>query len=234
MHRLKAEITELFSSFQGEGIFLGAKQIFVRFRQCNMACGYCDESLDIPHKEYTSVELIREIVVVDKDKGPHHSVSLTGGEPLLYADFLRIFLRLLKTEKFKVYLETNGTLPGELELVLNLVDIIAMDFKLPSSTGGQDCWREHVEFLKIASKKKVFVKAVITPDTDEKDIIKASEVMKKVNKDIPFILQPATPVKQGDKAVDKAVLMKFVDIWTHSGLDNIRVIPQMHKILDIK
>lgn len=234
MHRVKAEIIDIFSSIQGEGIFLGAKQIFIRFRHCNMACAYCDETLDAPFKEYTAAELIREVAIIEKEKGPHHSVSITGGEPLLYVEFLSIFLKLLKNERFKTYLETNGTLPQELESVMDVVDIIAMDFKLPSSTGSQDLWKEHAEFLRIASKKKVFVKAVVTSETDEKDILKAAEVIRKIDEHIPFVLQPATPVRQGDKAIDKEVLMKFVDIWTRGDLDNIRVIPQIHKMLNIK
>jgi len=47
-----------------------------------------------------------------------------------------------------------------------------MDFKLPSSTGERAFWSEHLEFLKIASKKMVFVKAVVTPDTEKEDSIK--------------------------------------------------------------
>ena len=36
--------------------------------------------------------------------------------------------------------------------------LVAMDFKLPSSTGQRAFWGEHLDFLRIASKKKVFVK----------------------------------------------------------------------------
>ena len=60
----------------------------------------------------------------------------------------------------KSYLETNGTLPGELLKIIELIDIIAMDFKLPSSTGGKAYWHEHQEFLKLAMKSKVFWKRV--------------------------------------------------------------------------
>ena len=39
----ETEISEIFSSLQGEGPYLGTKQIFVRFGRCNMHCVYCDE-----------------------------------------------------------------------------------------------------------------------------------------------------------------------------------------------
>lgn len=234
MHKVKAEITDVFSSIQGEGIFLGAKQIFVRFRQCNLACDFCDEPSDVPYAEYTSVELLGKVLSLDKSRGPHHSVSLTGGEPLLYSEFLKIFLKFLKNENMKSYLETNGTLPGELHSVIDLVDIIAMDFKLPSSTGQKDFWKEHLEFLKIAAQKKVFVKAVVTADTTEQDIEKAADIIRRVKDNIPFILQPVSPVTAYEKNVSTEKLIKFLDVWSRHNLDNIRIIPQIHKVLNVK
>jgi len=234
MHKVKADIVDIFSSIQGEGIFLGAKQIFVRFARCNLSCNFCDELNQAQPKCYTSAELMTEVEALDETKGPHHSISLTGGEPLMYTEFLKIFLKLLKEGKLRSYLETNGTLPCELRSVIDLVDIVAMDFKLPSSTGGGEYWKEHMEFLEIASAKKVFVKAVVTADTTEADIEKAAAIIKKVNGNIPFILQPATPVKGQEKNIDNSALLKFIDVWTAHKLDNIRVIPQVHKILKIK
>ncbi len=234
MHRVKAEIKEVFSSIQGEGIFLGARQIFVRFARCNLNCLFCDERRGPEFKEYSPLDLMGEVRFLELSKGPHHSVSLTGGEPLLYSDFLKVFLNLLKKERLKAYLETNGTLPAQLENIIDLVDIVAMDFKLPSSTGEKEFWREHAEFLKIAARKKVFVKAVVTPSTKKRDIEKSVALIKRIKADIPLIIQPATPMRTGDKDVDKNTLLKFLEIGTRRRLDNIRVIPQIHKMLNVR
>ena len=235
MDNIKAEITEIFSSIQGEGIFLGAKQIFVRFKKCNLECLFCDERRDITAKEYTPLELMKEVRALDAAKGPHHSVSLTGGEPLLYWDFLKYFLKALKKGRgFKSYLETNGTLPFELSKIIELVDIVAMDFKLPSSTGERAYWHEHAEFLKIASKKSVFVKAVVTSDTDKEDIEKSIILIKKARKNIPFILQPASPVKAGDKRIEHDKLFGFLEIGSRNDIHNMRVMPQIHKMLKVR
>lgn len=235
MNKLKADITEVFSSIQGEGIFLGAKQIFVRFKDCNLNCVYCDEQpKGLAAKVYSALDLMAEIRLLEESKGPHHSVSLTGGEPLLYAEFLKEFLALLKKNNFKSYLETSGILPKELEKVIDLIDIIAMDFKLPSSTAERPYWEEHLKFLKTAVKKRVFVKAVVTPDTKGEDIEKAVKLMKKVKENIPFILQPATPVRKSDKEINKGTLLGFLEIAGRNSFENIRVIPQVHKILNVK
>ncbi|MFA5143484.1 MAG: 7-carboxy-7-deazaguanine synthase QueE [Candidatus Omnitrophota bacterium] len=234
MVNVKAEITDIFSSIQGEGIFLGAKQIFVRFKRCNLDCVFCDESKDAVAGEYGTAELMKEIKALELSEGPHHSVSFTGGEPLLYWDFLKVFLKMLKRARFKSYLETNGTLPYELSKIIDLVDIVAMDFKLPSSTGGRAYWHEHSDFLKIASKKKVFVKAVVTRDTRKEDMEKAIRLITGARRKVPFILQPASPVRPGEKPIDHGRLRSFLDIGLKSDIVNMRVIPQIHKILKVK
>ncbi|MDD3905835.1 MAG: 7-carboxy-7-deazaguanine synthase QueE [Candidatus Omnitrophica bacterium] len=235
MSDVKGQITEIFSSIQGEGIFLGAKQIFVRFKKCNLNCVFCDEAKGLASKEYAPLELLKEIKAIDVARGPHHSVSLTGGEPLLYWDFLKVFLRIAKKNRlFKAYLETNGTLPHELSKIIDLVDIVAMDFKLPSSTGERSYWHEHADFLRIASKKNVFVKAVVTANTDKEDIEKALLLMKKARKNIPFILQPVSPVKSDDRQIGHDRLMGFLEIGLRNEIETMRVIPQIHKILKVK
>lgn len=234
MNSHKAEITDIFSSIQGEGIFVGARQIFVRFKSCNMACEFCDTPNEGSGKEYSPTQLINEIRVLDEAGGSHHSVSLTGGEPLVYTEFLKVFLPILKKNGFLSYLETNGTLPDELEKIIEFTDIVAMDFKLPSSTGGREYWKEHLEFLKIAVRKKVFVKAVVTTDTNKDDIEKASSLIRQVKRSIPFIIQPATPVKKSDNKVGENRLLEFLDIASKNEIENSRVLPQLHKMLGIK
>jgi len=39
---LYADIAEIFSSIQGEGLYVGRRQIFIRFCGCNLNCRYCD------------------------------------------------------------------------------------------------------------------------------------------------------------------------------------------------
>src|SRR3989338_3452951 len=95
----ETEISEIFSSLQGEGPYLGVKQIFVRFGRCNMHCVYCDELEKMKEEAfsiYSLEKLLGEIESMETEKGEHHSISLTGGEPLFYTSFLREFLPKLK------------------------------------------------------------------------------------------------------------------------------------------
>jgi len=222
---MRARILEIFSSIQGEGVYVGQVQTFVRFYGCNLSCGYCDERKKNKFKEYSPGRLIAAIV-----KEKNIVVTLTGGEPLLYADFLKETLPQLKKKGFIVYLETNGTLKNKLLEIIDFLDIISMDIKLPSSTGGRACWKKHLDFLKAASRKKVFVKSVITDKTTAFDIKKAVSIIEKINKAVFFILQPVT-INNRIQKIKKA--REFLGL---SGfrLDNVRLIPQVHKISGVK
>ena len=233
MHKTEAAIVDIFSSLQGEGIFLGAKQIFVRFKVCNLDCGYCDEPRDARAERYSPKALLEKITALDEAKGAHHSVSLTGGEPLCYVDFLEVFLPLLRKSGRKSYLETNGTLPDALRRVIDWVDIVAMDIKLPSSTLGKAFWAEHAEFLRTALKGKVFVKAVVTAGTSTEDIERAMRLVARCGTNIPFILQPVTAIRKADNTT-KERLLEFIEIGMRRKLDTVKVVTQMHKIWGIK
>ncbi len=221
---MKAKISEIFKSIQGEGIYIGKEQIFVRFYGCNLNCSFCDTKL------YHFKEMgLKEVKKVIDSYKKISSVSITGGEPLLQKDFLHSFFILLKKEQKEVYLETNGTLPSALEKVIDSVDIISMDIKLPSSTKEREYFNEHRAFLETASQKNVFVKTVVTPYTTIDDFIKALKLVKSINENIPFVIQPSYQ----HQFILKNKLMDFY-INAKEYLKDVRIIPQMHKILGVK
>ncbi len=229
---MKAKICEIFSSLQGEGKYLGEKQTFVRFYECNMHCVWCDTPYsigDVPGRfsEMTLKDILAEVMKLSEGC---HSVSLTGGEPLMHKDFLKNFLPFLKDLHLKTYLETNGTLPNELSDVISDIDIVAMDIKLPSSTKCQSYWKEHEDFLKIALVKDVFIKTVVSSGTSKEDIVQAAALVAKVDPSILFILQPNFfDLKTG--IMDTC--MEFQKMC--SGLlKDVRVIPQVHKFLKLR
>ncbi|MFH0876779.1 MAG: 7-carboxy-7-deazaguanine synthase QueE, partial [Candidatus Omnitrophota bacterium] len=71
---VKAKIAEIFESIQGEGIYAGQQQVFVRFFGCNLSCGFCDTPL-ATFKEYTVAALREEIA----EFSGYQALSLTGG-----------------------------------------------------------------------------------------------------------------------------------------------------------
>ncbi len=219
----EAKISEIFISYQGEGPFLGVKQVFVRFFGCSTGCVYCDTNFK-KFTTYTKSELIDKIKEFHKE---YHSVSITGGEPLEQVDFLADFLPALKFEiKKPVYLETNGILHANLSRVINNVDIIAMDIKLPSSTAKKPFWDQHRKFLEIAVAKNVFVKMVVTSHTMVDDLLKARDIIKQVAPKIIVVLQPVDPIGS-IREPSREYLSKLRNRWGHDN--NLKVIAQYHK-----
>ena len=222
------KIKEIFSSIQGEGPYIGYKQIFIRFCNCNLKCNYCDTefSPDEYFNDFTSQELA-EYLQKNFDIEKIHSISLTGGEPLLSVDFLKDFLPL--TGSTKIYLETNATLSDKLTEIIDFVDIIACDIKLESSTGIKDSYKFHDKFFEIAKQKEIFAKIVFDENITENEIIECCNLAKKHN--IPLILQPVMyqdKIKVKSEFIEK-ITDKFINLYP-----NTRLIPQMHKFINIQ
>ena len=220
------KISEIFSSIQGEGPYVGQKQIFVRLAGCNLDCKYCDTKID-DYREYDPEDLLDKVNSYGKD---HHCLSFTGGEPLLQKDFLKETLALTRKAGFKNYLETNGTLPEALEEVIDNLDIVAMDFKFPSSTGQESFWQEHRKFLETSSGKEVFIKAVICKSTIESDLRQAINVIKEVNPKVVLVLQPDSS-EQYAQLEEKIKGFKAICVKEKIA---VCIIPQVHKILGVK
>ena len=223
-----AKIAEIFDSVQGEGPYIGYRQLFIRFCGCNLLCSYCDTEFD-KGDEYTVSELIEKVRKFNLHT--FHSVSLTGGEPLLHYEFLRQFLPEIKKLNLKVYLETNGTMPKALESIIDCVDIISMDFKVDSSAKIGDLFRKHDKFLETAKScnKEIFAKIVFDDNLHDFEINESINLAQKYN--IQLILQPEM---QGNKI--KVSHEKIVETFNKFSekYPDTRLIGQVHKFFDIR
>lgn len=239
-------LIEMFSSIQGEGPYLGLRQIFLRFSGCNLDCAYCDTAhiagsvfrvervpgsgnFDLYANPITPEDTAS--IITEFDLKYIHSLSLTGGEPLLQTGFIKKLRPLLDDQKLPFYLETNGTLPGKLAEVIDYIDIISMDMKLPSAGKNPAQWEAHREFLKIGVRKNIYVKIVVTGETTEEEIVQASSIISDINSHIPLILQPVDPLSVlPQNIVTVQQLFKFQETSLNYIAD-VRIIPQTHKVL---
>ncbi len=222
---METKINEIFPSIQGEGPVVGYKQLFIRFCGCNLNCNYCDTEF-LSGETYTSQELYTEINE-KYDLETFHSISLTGGEPLLSADFLKEFLPLVQN-KTKIYLETNATLPAEFEKISDFVDIIAADIKLQSST-GLDTIKLHKEFFSHCKGIDTFAKIVFNDKITENEIDICTDFGQEFR--IELVLQPE--MIQDKMSVSSDFCSEILEKFT-SKYKNVRLIPQVHKFIDIR
>ncbi|OGI08029.1 MAG: hypothetical protein A2Y40_09840 [Candidatus Margulisbacteria bacterium GWF2_35_9] len=213
-------ISEIFSSIQGEGIYVGYRQIFIRFSGCNISCAYCDEE-NHEGKEYSIDSVVAEVKKLNKNY--HHSISITGGEPLLQINDL---LTLLPKLTLPIYLETNSTLPAYLKEIKDLVSIFSLDLK-------PEYFKEFLESLEMVKDEDAFIKYVLLPSQQVMDYKHMIEELSMVSKDVPFIIQPVTPTKQIKHFPDSNEIISAYTI-AKKYLNDVRVIPQTHKIMNLK
>jgi len=246
-----APIFEVFSAIQGEGILVGVRQVFVRFCRCNRACRYCDtaearaESATCAIETYSgsreftrvanplSVSQVEEAVAGLEDfPGLHHSVSLTGGEPLCHADFLAELCPRLRATGRATFLETNGTLPEALERIIGQLDYVAMDVKLASATGEPADWDAHRRFLAVAAARPTQVKAVVSAETTDEELLRLADLVAETAPATPVVLQPVT--SHGGALTPSAAQLLDMQAGLLRRLADVRVIPQVHKLMGQK
>ncbi|OHB32247.1 MAG: hypothetical protein A2X84_08815 [Desulfuromonadaceae bacterium GWC2_58_13] len=242
-----AQLIEVFSSIQGEGLLVGCRQVFVRMAGCNLACKFCDTAFaptdscrieDAPGSgnfcgipNPVPLDLLHDTLFrwLQAVPGAHHSISLTGGEPLLQAETLREWLPSL-SKLLPIYLETNGTLAGSLEPLLPFLDFISMDIKLRSMTGTTTPWAAHRRFLDLARNKGCQVKAVVGEETPFEEIEQAARLVHETAPAVPLVLQAVT--RAGGMAVSGRMLLDF---QTRAARIHplVRVIPQTHRFMGV-
>lgn len=239
-----AHVVEIFSSVQGEGKYLGCRQIFVRLADCNLRCAYCDTNFEradfckietaagsmLFRDEKNPLDAAQVVEVIKNFSGavPTQAVSFTGGEPLLHWQFVCDVAGAVKNFGLKIFLETNGTLPEEFKKISAAVDIVSMDIKLGV---GKNFFALHEKFLRAAHGKDLYVKMVVADETTTEEFFSAVELVADVDPNILLILQPVTPIKNVS-APSAEKLLNFQSTALKK-IHDVRIIPQTHKIINL-
>ncbi len=237
-------ISEVFLSFQGEGIHVGRLQLFVRLAGCGLRCRYCDtvdartrpasftvadRTVSNPVAAGDLVEIARGLV--EGVRGLH-SISVTGGEPLEQPDFLTSFLPLCRTLGAPLYLETNGLHPDAARSIFPLVDIISLDIKLPSLCGGGDLPAVYEEIMPLTAGRELFCKIVVADGLDRGEFERAVDLVARHDGRTPIVIQPATPV-EGCAAIGPGLLEELYGVAA-ARLEDVRIVPQCHRIIGMR
>ena len=104
---IKIKVSEIFTSFQGEGPYVGTPATFLRLYGCNLDCEWCDT--DISTYEMLSVDDVAEIILTQMEFNNIKTLIITGGEPTLQMDEIKRLIKELP-EDIKIQMETNGSL----------------------------------------------------------------------------------------------------------------------------
>ena len=257
---LRAPLLEVFASIQGEGFFVGRPQVFVRFAGCPLRCRWCDTpgSWRISDAGEARVHTLSssrtaapwaspfEVAtwIAEVDPGGARAVSATGGEPLLWPDFLRELATLLGSRR--LHLETAGAHPDALKEVIDVVDHVSLDLKLfadldppvPLDESPAPVPADEVEWTEARARNlvllrgrdacgKILLRGGLAPEA----YLPLLDDVADLNRGLALFLQPVTPVR-GVEAPTPSLLDAVVAMGEERELD-LRVVPQIHRGLGL-
>ena len=180
------------NSIQTLGTLDGPGVRFVVFMQgCPLKCGYCHnpETQQLSGgKEYTADQIVASVLRYKEYFGKDGGITVSGGEPLLQADFVAEIFEKCHQNGINTCLDTSGCIINEaVEKLIDLTDYLMLDIKLTKD----DDYKKYIgcplskplEFLELLQRKNkaVRIRQVVVPglNDDDKNILKLSEIVKK-------------------------------------------------------
>jgi len=245
----RGQVAEVFRSFQGEGLLLGRRQVFVRLGGCTVGCRYCDTGWALEHTSSVAVpgesgvrlenplDVAQVLDLVERvDPGGQAPVSLTGGEPLEQPEFAEALVQAWAQASVprEVMLETSGLQQAALARLAPQVRWVACDLKLPTATGRAAALDEHAAVLASGAlgDTETFFKLIVDGDTPDAEVRRAGELLAAHAAGSTVYLQPVTP-QGGSPALPRERLDGLADGLEALGLQ-VRVVPQVHKQLGVR
>lgn len=200
-------INEIFSSLQGEGILIGTPTTFIRTTGCNLRCSWCDTKYAYEEgKEMTLEEIMGKV----KDYPTSH-ICITGGEPLLQKDVIKLIQRL-SDDGYEICLETNGSQSVEDLPCLDSL-MISLDVKCPSSGMHEKMDFSNLELLSPNDQLKFIVE-------NEEDYIYARNIIDRYKPICTIIITPVGGLE-----------LKNLAEWILKDGLKVRILPQLHKLI---
>ena len=183
------KLTGFVHSFQSLGTVDGPGVRFVVFMSgCNLRCGCChnpDTWEMRSGREYIAENILSRVLRCREYYGSDGGITVSGGEPLLQAEFVRHLFGLCKQNGINTCLDTSGSIINDRVLaLLDECDRVLLDIKY---TNDED-YKKYVgctidtpiRFLDILSKKNISttLRNVIIPtlnDTEE-SVLKLKQI----------------------------------------------------------
>lgn len=250
----RAPLIEIFRSIQGEGRFVGVPTVFVRTATCPLRCLYCDTPNSYTAPQAFGVRLAADEFMepnpvsagrtAELVRGAGACVSVTGGEPLVFPEFVAALGALLRPSGVRLHLETATIDPDAMAACATSIDHLSADYKLsatlgepvggpaPDRDGGYG--ERHLRCVELAIRggASVDCKVVLTAAVTDEALAGALRRLAPLRRRILLVLQPVTPFGAVAERLPTAALERHLRSAERAGFD-VRVLPQVHKALEL-
>ncbi|WP_313340312.1 trans-4-hydroxy-L-proline dehydratase activase [Sedimentibacter sp.] len=174
-------------------------------------CGLCEiyciqEARQVVGKDYNVGEILKEVlkdrIFYEKSNG---GVTVSGGEPLMYVDFIEELFKKLKEENIHTAVDTSGAVNFKnLERIAEYTDLFLYDIKLMDD-------EKHNEYIKASNK------------TILENLKKLSKIHNNINIRLPIVEGVNADIAHIEKTIDfikdlnikKVNLLPYHDIAKH-------------------
>lgn len=235
-NKARARVSEIFTSIEGEGIFVGKKTLFIRLSGCHLKCRWCDTKYALPLDSGTDYQIdeIKDLII--KELRPFtYKVNFTGGEPLLQTEAVIELADFIKKQtNLKTYIESSCFDSELFSKVLPYIDICKIEFKTDDSKVVEDEEYDNLILneikcleLAVGSNKATYIKIVVTNSTNLESFKNlVYNISKKIKPSdiLGFIIQPSF-------GIDQPTVNRLLDTYdiVQPMFPEVRIIPQLHK-----
>ncbi len=229
------QLSEIFTSIEGEGMLFGTKTLFVRMAGCHLKCRWCDTSYALPMYSGNSYSLdyVKKLIA-DHLQPFTYKVNFTGGEPLVQHEAVIELAKFVREKGLTTYLESACYDSNRFSKLLPYIDICKVEIKMSDSkvvdTNHYDeLLQNEIRCLMaaVSNRKITYIKIVVTNSTDSKEFaVLVQNIFQRVNSEAigGFVIQPSDRI---DEPTTER-LLKFYDIVCPHYRE-VRIIPQLHK-----
>ncbi|MBN2467730.1 MAG: anaerobic ribonucleoside-triphosphate reductase activating protein [Deltaproteobacteria bacterium] len=192
---------------------------------CNFRCPFCQNvDLLVNSNLLPTIPVAHVLQRLAEFKGWIDGVCITGGEPTIH-ESLPEFITLLRKKNWLVKLDTNGSNPQMLEMLLKdtMIDCIAMDVKAPLDplpysraigvSADLEKIRKSIELIQSSSIEVIFRMTVVPGMISEEDIYRVAKDLYPAKK---FVLQQFSPENPLDHRLKK------VSPWPQEQLERVQ------------
>jgi organic radical activating enzyme len=235
-NKARARVSEIFTSIEGEGVFIGKKTLFIRLSGCHLKCRWCDTKYALSLDSGTDYQIdeIKDLII--KELRPStYKVNFTGGEPLLQTEAVIELADFIKKQtNLKTYIESSCFDSELFSKVLPYIDICKIEFKTDDSNVVEDQEYDNLLLneikcleLAVESNKATYIKIVVTNSTNLESFKNlVYNISKKIKPSdiLGFIIQPSF-------GIDQPTVNKLLDTYdiVQPMFPEVRIIPQLHK-----